>query len=506
MTSRQTVRRRETAAELMPAVLMIVPSGRAGRVLLQTDVLPALLEAGASVAVICPESEADRLGKTHRGIEVMPARLQEVESYHQTGVRGFCALVRSCSGNFRLDLATLDHRWREARSRVRGMRLLVFDALVRCLRGSAAARTAWIAAESRMFVGGFHDDIFESVRPTLVVAVTPGYDSPLETELLRQARARGIATAVIVRGWDNPTAKGMMAVVPDRFFAWTALMKQELIAYHGVPPDAIEVAGAPYLDFYAPAPVAPRDQYLRELGLDPRRRTVAFAAKPPASYAGNLEVIAAIATAIRENRLGAPSQLLVRLYPIDRSRPEEADEVRACRELAASFEHIAVSVPAPKVSAKAARESVAEFGDLRAMLTHADVLVNVFSTMAIEAALHDTPIVTVAFDARSSTPPGRFPVRSVERHASETHNRRLHGYGGIVAARSESELIAAISAYIDNPSRDAAGRRRIVECEAGPNRGSAGTMIGRRLAALAGARTTRPESNPLAATAGRVLS
>ena len=46
----------------------------------------------------------------------------------------------------------------------------------------------------------------------------------------------------------------------------------------------------------------------------------------------------------------------------------------------------------------------------------------------------------------------------------------------------------SVAAYLADPARDREGRRRIVETEAGPNRGRAGEAVAGRLLALAAAR------------------
>jgi hypothetical protein len=472
--------------------MLVVPLPRSARVLLHSDIPAALLEAGVRLVVLRPEEEAARIDGdlVDPRIVFAAARAKECEQYHRFGMRGLCGRIRSCVADGRRDLSTLDGRLQRVISDLRERRPLqaaVASLAVHVLRRVALVRRLWITSEARFFVGHLHASVFAEHHPDLVVMATPGYDSPIETEVLREAKRRRIPTAIVVRGWDNPSAKGLMAAMPDRFIAWTDTMKRELVGYHGVPPARSVVAGAPYLDFYSEkVPVPSRDRFFRDLGLDPCRKLIAFAAKPPGSYAWNLDIIAALAEAIRDERFAVDSQLVVRLYPLKRESQAEADEVAACRTLARSFRHVVLSLPDFEVQARQPREAVEEFGGLRAILKHADVVVNVFSTMAIEAAIHDVPIVTVGYSGRghAAETGAVLSPRSIDSHARETHNRRLLSHGGTVVARTEDELIAAVGRYLSDRSLDAQGRRRIVDQEVGPNHGSAGQIAGRFLAAF----------------------
>jgi hypothetical protein len=46
-------------------------------------------------------------------------------------------------------------------------------------------------------------------------------------------------------------------------------------------------------------------------------------------------------------------------------------------------------------------------------------------------------------------------------------------------------MIKSVRLYLDDPNLDSGGRQKIVEEEIGPNRGTAGVAIGRRLFELA---------------------
>jgi hypothetical protein len=91
-------------------------------------------------------------------------------------------------------------------------------------------------------------------------------------------------------------------------------------------------------------------------------------------------------------------------------------------------------------------------------LHHSDVVLNVASTLAIEASIFDTPVINIGFDGQ----PGSNS-RLMEWHYGSTHFQKVVRSGAVRIAQSADEMIALINQYLIDPSLDAAGRRRIVE-------------------------------------------
>jgi CDP-Glycerol:Poly(glycerophosphate) glycerophosphotransferase len=91
-------------------------------------------------------------------------------------------------------------------------------------------------------------------------------------------------------------------------------------------------------------------------------------------------------------------------------------------------------------------------------LYHADVVVNVASTITIEACIFDTPVVNINFDG-----PGESPyVKSARRYYSFTHYVNITARNSVRVATSPEALVDDVAAYLADPSLDAAGRKQVV--------------------------------------------
>ena len=151
------------------------------------------------------------------------------------------------------------------------------------------------------------------------------------------------------------------------------------------------------------------------------------------------------------------AQVLVRLHP--------RDEVDAYREFT-NLPHVIIEKPfrdtvkvADGLAIDVMPEHQKHLGDT---LCHADVVVNVASTISVEACIFDTPVVNICFDGAGESP----YVKSARRYYSFTHYVNITSRGAVRVATSPAEMVDAVAAYLANPvarcGRAQAGRARSV--------------------------------------------
>jgi hypothetical protein len=292
--------------------------------------------------------------------------------------------------------------------------------------------------------------LFDKYQPVLVVAANPGLVFS-EVPLLRTARRRGVRSMAIDPSWDNFTNKLIPVRQVDRLVVWNDIMKQQAVALHGYAPDAIRVAGAPQFDPHFRART-PRPEFFARIGADPSRRLIALTTTPRSLYSHHDHVLRALVEAMQDGRL-VNAQVLVRLHP--------RDEFDAYREFAAT-PHVIIEKPfrdtvkvADGLAIDVMPEHQKHLGDT---LCHADVVVNVASTISVEACIFDTPVVNINFDGPAESP----YVKSARRYYSFTHYVNITSRGAVRVAASPAELVSAVAAYLADPSLDAAGRKQVV--------------------------------------------
>jgi hypothetical protein len=113
---------------------------------------------------------------------------------------------------------------------------------------------------------------------------------------------------------------------------------------------------------------------------------------------------------------------------------------------------------------------------------HADLNINLASTMTLDFAIHDKPVVNVAFDVADPPPHGE-PLWDY--YYQFEHYQPVVKLGAARFARSRAELATHVNHYLADPTLDRAARQRFVELEVGLPPGQSSRTISDRLRTLA---------------------
>lgn len=115
-----------------------------------------------------------------------------------------------------------------------------------------------------------------------------------------------------------------------------------------------------------------------------------------------------------------------------------------------------------------------EHDELNYLLHYSDLMVNYFSTISLEAAVCDLPVIHVGYDVY--TYGHRFHVTS-EFLQRQTHNRRKLRLTASRIAKTEKDLINYINMYLGDKSLDRDARYEYAVSECGELDGHAGSRI-----------------------------
>lgn len=471
------------------------------RYLLGTDIFRRLRDLGAPVVIVSPNADEPSFRREFGGDGVTFERFRYDEMGRITGSRlyRFFMKARWLTLPARLDIFTVKfHERLEALNKAEagflGARYIDLILLTaRLLRRSRVLREWFVRLENRLFRSDFHRDLFEKHRPSLAVVTDVG-TIHLNNLFMAEARRHGVPVASVVLSWDNLTSKGLGGALPDYAVAWNETMKEELVQYHGMDPARVAVAGVAHYDGYYrnPAPDA-RGEFLERFGLSGDRKTIFVGTASPNTFRRNADLIELLLRAIEAGRFTAPCQLLVRIHPIYLSRMKRPDsgERRRLDELRERYPCLLrINYPQTVSQAHGAIFAEGEEAVLEAILRHSDVMVNLFSTLMLEACIFDLPVVNVAFyDYRDTNLSNRMLQ-------DFTHIRKFLRHGAARTAFSEEELIAHVNAYLQDRRLDAAPRALVREREGGPNKGEAGKRIAEHIFHLArgSARTPIPQA------------
>jgi hypothetical protein len=133
-----------------------------------------------------------------------------------------------------------------------------------------------------------------------------------------------------------------------------------------------------------------------------------------------------------------------------------------------------VTAPSKHMDQGGFQDPIRFFEIQTATIANAAVVLNFASTLTVDAAILDRPVVCVGWDAR---PDALFPEGRSIRYAHSSHYAPLVATGGVRVARSASEAVAIVARYLDDPGLDAEARRLLVD-EVAEHIGEGGVRFG----------------------------
>lgn len=450
---------------------------------LQSDVVPALLDAGVEIVVLTDDETKEKIAQrfARPGLTFEGLRLKQAGDYAQKvrpRLQWILAYLRRVGGSRRINTEAMDsHIWEVWAENSWKFRLGIWlpSALaILMLRNFAWARKLLVQMQSRFVPHpGLYADLFEKYRPDLVIASTPGWR--LDRYLLREAAQRGVRTAAVIVGWDNPSSYAVRGAPVEWVTCWSEIQKEELVLGSDWDPAHVHVGGIPSYDgYFRKQWLMPRLEYFKLHGLDPNRKLISYASSF-VHFAPNYPNIEALAKLVSSDSLAEPAQLLIRLHPSHfQDKPKIFAEERArVFALEKKYPHVHVVQPKP-LGGSLGYYGGEDMDEKASMLAYSDVFVTVYSTMVVEAAVHDTPIVAAVIDSPNGWQhPKKFSLSLKEIGNWPTHRRFRTARAGRVAADEEA-LRQALNLYLLNPHLDSAERRKFVEEEITFTDGSSG--------------------------------
>jgi hypothetical protein len=297
----------------------------------------------------------------------------------------------------------------------------------------------------------------EACRPDLLVTTGPfQFEQPA---VVSAARRLGVPVVAMIPSWDNVSTKNRLVFRYDAYLVWSEQTKRELHHFYpstrAVP---VYVVGAPQLDpLFDDRFRLTRAEFCASQGLRPELPVIVYALGSPNFIHGEYHGALRVAEAIERGDLDG-AQLLVRPHPLH-------DDGRLDSLFSSFGPRVVVQKTAnPQAGLTERTQDEREVVEWVNTFRHADVVVNLSSTVAIESAIFDRPIVNLDFDPE----PGRqldALVKDVNHRW--THFKPVAESGGLWLVEDEAAMLGAITGYLERPELHREERRRIASdvCE-----------------------------------------
>jgi hypothetical protein len=441
---------------------------------LQSDVVPTLLAAGVEVILLTDDEIQSQISSRfgRPGLIVEGLHLKQANDYAkkiQPRLQWLLAYLRRVGGSRRINTEAMDSHiwevWVENSHRFRLGIWIPSALMILLLRNFSWARKLLVWMQNRFTPDpGLYTDLFDKYHPGMVIASTPGWR--MDRYLLRESARRGIPNMTVIVGWDNSSSYNVSGANVGWATCWSQLQKDELIYGSDWDPEHVNIGGIPSYDgYFRQQWLMPRDEYFKLHRLDPNRRLISYASSF-VHFAPNFPNIEALAKLVSSDSLSEPSQLLIRLHPSHfQEKPKIfAEERQRVFELEKKYPHVHVVQPVA-LGGSLGYYGGEDMDEKSSMMAYSDVVVTVYSTMLVETAVHDTPMIAATIDVPGGwNKKGKFSLSLKEIGDWPTHQRFRMAKAGRVA-EDESQLRDALNLYLTDPTVDAEHRLKFVEDE-----------------------------------------
>lgn len=318
----------------------------------------------------------------------------------------------------------------------------------------------WFANRSNLIP--FYEDYFKDSNTRLLFV---SHQRPHQIiPVVLAAKKLSIPTVAFIFSWDNLTSKGRMPVLFDYYFVWSNLMKEELLRFYpDIKPDHIYVVGTPQFEIYAyPEFGYSKEVFFEKLGLsdDKKTRIICYSCGDQSTSKNDGKYIAMIADAIRGGQVGSSIKLLVRTSP--------AEEPTRFAELKESYPEVLWNFP-QWVQGRVTHPELwsqrypmrADLDMLKSIASHCDININMCSTITLDFAFFDKPVINVAMG-------GISPYESWQPDSmflQFEHFQHIVRSGGTYIAKNREELIQHINDALTNSSEKTIERKKMLDLE-----------------------------------------
>jgi len=282
-----------------------------------------------------------------------------------------------------------------------------------------------------------------SVQPDVVLCTHQRASTAVAPMLA--ARDLGLKTICFVHSWDN-VPKGVQLVKADKYFVWSKYMKNEMLFHYPFfKEDDIYITGTPqFLLYFQKRFRLERNTFLQQFNLDTSKKYILFSGNDRTSSPNDPKYLALVCDALRTINAKENDQyrILFRPNPIDRNNDFDA-VLSSCQDIVTELKPSWFG--AEKFLWNQGGPSEKDITLLMNSILHVEFVINVGSTMAIDAAILGKATCWINFEVEN-----QFDW-SVRRAYNYIHFQIIKGIAPVFWINSIAEIESVLKKALDNP-------------------------------------------------------
>lgn len=235
-------------------------------------------------------------------------------------------------------------------------------------------------------------DKIKNINPSFYLSTTNVVDT--EWPFFRVCQNLNIKTITHILSFDNLTSRGYLPISHfDKYLVWNDNMKQELIKYYSIASNKIIVTGTPQFDYHLDNKfLMSKTQTYTTLGLQEIDNYILYCANHVNISPNEPALLESILNEFLQDSKLSSYKIVLRLHPMD--------DYDRWNILVQKFPNITLSLPWAHDDKNAIFWGNPNIDDLKLFsntLRYASIMLNIASTVSIDAAICNTPIVCLGF-------------------------------------------------------------------------------------------------------------
>lgn len=317
-------------------------------------------------------------------------------------------------------------------------------------------KSEFIKRTSRVVEGFSHkprgfEKYFEKYKPNIVFSTD--IFAEVDTLLVLEAKQRNVETRALVRSWDNTTNKTLLRVIPDKLLVQNETMKEECESIHLVPSNRIKVVGVPQFEYYLKYNPISRKDYCELMGLKEDKKIILYSPAGSKYSQTDWQIAEILKNLQKEGNIPSDVQFLIRLHPQNYT---DLSQFKANENFVIDDPGVGLKVDRAK-EFELGKQAVNHLAD---SLYHSALVLNVVSSMVVDAAIFNKPIITIGFNGWEKDVPY---LKSVERVQQQEWLAVLNNTGCAPTAHNPQELATLINQYLSDPQKDSDLRKKFIK-------------------------------------------
>tara|TARA_B100000989_G_C19527446_1_gene467695 strand:+ start:2090 stop:3502 length:1413 start_codon:yes stop_codon:yes gene_type:complete len=331
-------------------------------------------------------------------------------------------------------------------------------------------RDLLIFLENKSFKTFYHQKIYDKYKPHAIIINDLGTIDHTNF-IMREVKHNKVKIISLILSWDNLTAKGIGSIIPDYALVWNKIMYEEIIENHGLNEDKVKICGIPQFDM-----LIDNENYNFDIFpfSSKDNKIIYYPTGSPSWFCDNVKNIALILDIIKNQLKNNDIKLVVRPHPAYFTRDKFINEITEMKELQKLNSNIFyLNIPEFLVSSTSKEFTITDQNIHKFFVKKSNLILTSFSTMILEAAIFDKPVINIGFDKIRKLP--HYQTHSI--CSNLVHLNKVLSYKFSPVAKKKSELIYYIINYLDNPKLDSEKRKKLFNDYININFGKSTTKI-----------------------------